>query len=218
MRHPLAHIPTASTRPSGRRTTRALVAVGVVVTGLVLAAPAVAHDALAASDPAADAVLTQAPTQVVLTFAAEQSGVGSEVLVTGGDGRTWSDGPAQVTGTTVTQPLANALPNGTYTVTWRSVAGDGHPVTGTFGFTVEAATPTPTPTATAATAPSPTVEPTESAVAPSPQDPADAVDVALPPAQTGTRPAWLWPGVIGASLAAAALVAWLVRHRRTTHE
>ena len=39
-------------------------------------------------------------------------------------------------GTTVTQPLAGGLPAGAYTVEWRVTSADGHPLSGTFGFTV----------------------------------------------------------------------------------
>jgi hypothetical protein len=74
---------------------------------------------------------------VVLTFAAPQAGIGAEVAVTGPDGATWSDGPAQTSDVTVTQPLLPSLPDGAYSVTWRSVAQDGHPVSGVFGFTLQ---------------------------------------------------------------------------------
>jgi hypothetical protein len=74
---------------------------------------------------------------VVLTFAAPQAGIGAEVAVAGADGTAWSDGPAQTSDVTVTQPLLPAMPDGAYSVTWRSVAQDGHPVSGTFGFTLQ---------------------------------------------------------------------------------
>lgn len=136
MRHPPAHAPAAARRPRLRRTGGPL-AVLTLAGLLAVATPATAHDPLVGSDPADGAVLSAAPTQVVLTFAAPQAGIGAEVAVTGPDGATWSDGPAQTSDVTVTQPLLPALPDGAYTVTWRSVAQDGHPVSGVFGFTLE---------------------------------------------------------------------------------
>lgn len=138
MRHPPAHVSRG--RLVGAWAT-ALLAATVTLT---LASPAVGHDVLVGTDPADGAVLDAAPTQVVLTFAAEQAGVGAEVAVTGPDGASWSDGAAVVAGTTVTQALAAGMPDGAYTVAWRSVAQDGHPVTGSFGFTLDAPDAAPT--------------------------------------------------------------------------
>ena len=138
MRQPPAHVSRG--RLVGAWTT-ALLASAVTV---ALASPAVGHDVLVGTDPADGAVLDAAPTQVVLTFAAEQAGVGAEVAVTGPDGTSWSDGAAVVAGTTVTQALAAGMPDGAYTVAWRSVAQDGHPVTGAFAFSLDAPDAEPT--------------------------------------------------------------------------
>lgn len=218
MRHPLADTPAASVRRSRFVSRRvAAVAVAVVAGAIGVAAPATAHDALVASDPAADATVTAAPTQVVLTFSAAQTGVGSEVLVTGADGQVWSDGPAQVADTTVTQPLTAPLPDGAYTVTWRSVAGDGHPVTGAFGFTV--AVPVASPVA-----PTPTDQPTES-VAPAPEPsmttaaPAlpDAADAGAAAADAGVGRAWVWAAVLAASALVTGM-AVAARRRAVAHD
>jgi copper resistance protein C len=107
--------------------------------------PAVAHDALLDSEPADGAVVTQAPDRVLLSFAATQAEIGAEVVVTGPDGTVWSDGPAVVSGATVTQPLKAGMPSGEYTVLWRSVAGDGHPVDGALGFTLDLPVDPPPP-------------------------------------------------------------------------
>ena len=111
----------------------------VLLTGVLAftSVPAVAHDALVGSEPADGAVVREAPTSVQLSFAATQAGIGAEVVVTGPDGAVWSDGPAEVSGATVTQPLKAGMPSGEYTVLWRSVAGDGHPVDGTLSFKVD---------------------------------------------------------------------------------
>jgi len=132
VRQPPAHVSRG--RLVGACTTALLAAASAVA----LASPAMGHDVLVGTDPPDGAVLDEAPSAVVLTFAAEQAGVGAEVVVTGPDGGSWSEGTAVVTGTTVTQALAAGMPDGAYAVAWRSVAQDGHPVTGAFGFTLDA--------------------------------------------------------------------------------
>lgn len=129
--------PSAGRRRAGR-------VAGLVVAVLLVLAPvgtASAHDALVGSDPTDGAVLPAAPTAVVLTFAADPLGVGAAVAVAGPDGTSWSAGDPVVTGATVTQTLQPAMPNGTYSVEWRSVSGDGHPISGTLSFTVDAPAP-----------------------------------------------------------------------------
>lgn len=178
---------------------------------LVLGPSATAHDVLESTDPPDGAVLEAAPEQVVLTFTAPQAGVGAEVVVTGPDGAPWSEGPAVVAGPTVTQALAAGMPDGAYTVSWRSVAQDGHPVTGSFGFVV-AGPPAPEPTAEV------TAEATAQA-APEPEateQPASAEETATPAtsaeespdAEDGaaSRVAWAVAGLVAASVAAGALV------------
>ena len=140
MRHPPAHPPSGPGHPTApfRRTGGRLAAGAVVLlVSIGWAAPALAHDALVGSEPADGAVLTEAPSQIVLTFSGAQAGVGSEVAVVGPERAVWSDGPVQVSEAVVTQSLRPDMPEGVYTVTFRSVSGDGHPVSGTFAFSVD---------------------------------------------------------------------------------
>lgn len=207
MRQPPAHVSRG--RLVGAWTT-VLLAAAVAVT---LASPAAGHDVLVGTDPADGAVLDAAPTQVVLTFAAEQAGVGAEVAVTGPDGTSWSDGAAVVTGTTVTQALAAGMPDGAYTVAWRSVAQDGHPVTGTFAFTLDAPDAEPTD--------EPTGEPTEDSAdagtdeaAPSSAEPTTALTAES--TDDGEQPGgWSVWHTAAAALAAALAAAVAVVLRRS---
>lgn len=174
---------------------------------LVLGPSATAHDVLESTDPPDGAVLEAAPEQVVLTFTAPQAGVGAEVVVTGPDGAPWSEGPAVVAGPTVTQALAAGMPDGAYTVSWRSVAQDGHPVTGSFGFVV-AGPPAPEPTAEATAQAAPEPEATEQpASAEETATPATSAEES-PDAEDGaaSRVAWAVAGLVAASVAAGALV------------
>lgn len=132
--------------------------------------PAQAHDELLSSSPADGAVLDAAPAAIVLTFAAAPLQDTTKMVATDSTG-------AQYPLTTVTKgPKATAAwpaeaTAGTYTVAWRNVGSDGHPLSGTFSFsftsgTATSATATPTATVVtpgtpiATTGPLPTTAPT----------------------------------------------------------
>lgn len=102
---------------------------------LALPRPAHAHDGLVDTTPAGSTTVA-APPSVELEFTGEPLPLGTLVTVTGPDGAAAADGPAEVVGTTVVQPLAGDLPAGGYRVDWRSTSSDGHALSGTFGFTV----------------------------------------------------------------------------------
>jgi copper resistance protein C len=59
-------------------------------------------------------------------------------VVTGPQGPVQLGAP-EVTESTVSQNLQGGSPAGQYTVAWRVTAADGHPLSGAFAFTAEAA-------------------------------------------------------------------------------
>ncbi|MFD5538368.1 copper resistance protein CopC [Streptomyces sp. NPDC127079] len=114
---------------------------GTLLTALFLAsaAPASAHAALRGSDPADGAVLKSAPASVTLTFT-ESVGLLDDSFrvydptnhrVTTGDPE---HGPAGSDTARITFP--KKLGTGTYTVAWRVVSADSHPVSGALTFSV----------------------------------------------------------------------------------
>jgi copper transport protein len=139
-------VPGSAPRPRVPRSLAArAAALAVLLLALVLgtAVPASAHAALIHTDPADGSVVATAPQRVVLTFS---EGVllsddslrvldphGTNVAV-GTPGH--ADGPDS--GSTATVPLRAGLADGTYTVAWRAVSQDSHPVTGAFTFSVGA--------------------------------------------------------------------------------
>ncbi|MCZ2825964.1 MULTISPECIES: copper resistance CopC family protein [unclassified Modestobacter] len=151
------------------------------------APPARAHDALVRSSPSAGAAVPTAPSSVELDFSGTPLPLGTEVLVLGPDGAVVSTGAAAIQDTTVVQPLSAGLPAGSYTVQWRSTSSDGHPLTGSWDFTVAAGS-----------TPAPDAAPLSVAAA--------AADPALPVG-------WLVGGVLALG-AAAALVLGRLRSRR----
>ncbi|PPS81468.1 copper resistance CopC/CopD family protein [Streptomyces sp. MH60] len=112
------------------------------VLGLLLlggAGSASAHAALSSTDPGDGAVLQRAPGRVTLTFS-ESVGLRDDsfrVLDPSGHRvRTGAAGPADGRADTARVALPGELGEGTYTVAWRVVSADSHPVSGAFTFSV----------------------------------------------------------------------------------
>lgn len=162
------------------------------------ATPARAHDALVDSSPSAGAAVPAAPSAVELEFTGTPLPLGTEVLVLGPDGAVVSTGAAEIRDTTLVQSLTAELPAGNYAVQWRSTSSDGHPLTGSWNFTVAAGS-APAPDVAAPDVAAPDAAP-PSAVA------AAAADPVLPVG-------WLVGGVLALG-AAAALVLGRLRSRR----
>ena len=100
-------------------------------------ASAAAHTALTGSDPANGATEETAPTVVTLTFTEAINPTFANVVITGSDGRNWALGRPQVSGPELRVSLSPDMPDdGEYTVGYRVVSEDGHPVSGTITFTV----------------------------------------------------------------------------------
>lgn len=119
---------------------RKLLAV-LALTGLglfALAGTASAHNSLVGSNPAENASLDAGPPTVMLTFDQPvQEGEGlNSVAITGPDGKEWQGGPATVDSNVVSAPLRELGPKGTYTIGYRIVSADGHPVSGKVTFTL----------------------------------------------------------------------------------
>lgn len=106
---------------------------GPLVLALALAAPAQAHASLVASSPEDGASVATLPDEVSLTFSQEVRAP-AYVVVTGPGGDLAAGDPA-IDGDTVTQAVT-AGPAGDYSLTFRVVSSDGHPITGEVTFTV----------------------------------------------------------------------------------
>lgn len=117
---------------------------------LFTAAPALAHTDLESSSPKNGQTLSAAPARIALTF--------GEDLLTGGDRLAAKDdagtpvelGPSTVEGPVLSAAWPAEADAGTYTVSYRAVADDGHPLEGRIRFTVQSqATPSPVSAPTA---------------------------------------------------------------------
>ncbi|MFF8947953.1 copper resistance protein CopC [Streptomyces sp. NPDC014940] len=123
----------------------------VLGTGLLLlllgtAVPASAHAALRGTDPADGTVLKSAPRRVTLTFT-ESVGLLTDSFRVYDPGnrrlRTGEADHAPGRSDTARVPLPARLGTGTYTVTWRVVSADSHPVSGALTFSVGERTAAP---------------------------------------------------------------------------
>jgi copper resistance protein C len=119
--------------PAARYLLAALLAAAVV---LFPATAAQAHDELTGHAPEQGEKLGQMPDGVTLDFSGVPVALGSMVQVLDGSGTDWADGAVEIVDTRVRQPVRDGAPAGTYTVNWRVVSGDSHPIEGTFEFTV----------------------------------------------------------------------------------
>ncbi|MEU0720518.1 copper resistance protein CopC [Streptomyces lavendulocolor] len=148
---------------ASRRTRTPLTALLLLGTVLALllggAGSASAHATLTKAEPADVSVLETAPKQVTLTFS-------ETVSLSDGSMRVLSPKNLRVDRGAVTHVgkkadtarvlLRGKLPEGTYTVSWRVVSSDSHPISGAFTFSVgqpsatTAAVPTESPDDTAA--------------------------------------------------------------------
>ena len=120
--------------------TRRLLTALAIACVLILAAPvlASAHADLVSSDPASGATLATAPTEIRLTYSeAPDPGVSAVDLLSSGGATLRTGTPTLDGATTLVVPIADPLPDGVYTVSWRVVsADDGHVTAGAFPFGV----------------------------------------------------------------------------------
>ncbi|MEU8982913.1 copper resistance protein CopC [Streptomyces sp. NPDC048309] len=130
---------------SGQRDRRRVVR-GLVLLGSVLAlvlfggvGGASAHAALTGTDPQDGSILKSAPRQVTLTFSESVGLLDDSFRVLTPDNRrvhTGAPGHAGDRSSTARVTLPRGLGTGTFTVVWRVVSADSHPVSGAFTFSI----------------------------------------------------------------------------------
>ncbi|NUW31515.1 copper resistance protein CopC [Nonomuraea sp. SMC257] len=157
------------------------------------AGPALAHDSLKSSDPAKGSTV-KTVEKVKLEFSAKVRM--PFVIVRGADGAPHQAGSAEADGPVVRQALKDTLPDGKYTIAYRVVSSDGHPIEGEIPFTVKGA---PKPETQSPATETPAAQTSETAAAqpaaPQSQAPASSAPAAAATqeagASSGTFPVWL---------------------------
>ncbi|MBT1683709.1 copper resistance CopC family protein [Curtobacterium flaccumfaciens] len=196
---------------TARTTAAALAIVAAGLLTLVGVQPASAHSALTSSTPADGAVVTEPLESVDLTFSeAPLAGLdaGLRIQVTDASGADVARGDVTVSGTTMRRAVD--LDQGGYSVLWRYVSPDGHPIEGTLAFEYRAAAPVSTPSTSATPTPTASTAPTPSATAT-----ATGASDGAPSSSPGIAPG-VWIGLgAGAVLVAGAVVVLLLRRGRS---
>ena len=95
-----------------------------------------AHEQLLESAPATNEKLNSAPTEIAVSFSDDIMELGAVLRLTDAAGDARKLGEAQTSGATVSASVDEELADGAYTVAWRVVSGDGHPISGLIPFTV----------------------------------------------------------------------------------
>ncbi|MFE9655818.1 copper resistance protein CopC [Micromonospora sp. NPDC006431] len=174
---------------------------------LAPATPAAAHNSLQAANPAQDARLSTPPTQITLKFLQKLDPAFTTIVLSDASQRKVPTSEPAVTAATGRVTISQPLSTGTYTVAYRVVSADGHPVQGSYSFTVAApAASTAAPTASAA----PGVAAPAAAASPAAASPA-----ASSRRSDGSGPILLVAGGVTVAVVVAGVVV-LRRRRRAT--
>ena len=214
---------STSVRTRRRTAPRAVLAGLLSAVALVLGGTtASAHDTVLGTAPGDGETLTTAPTQVSVELSAVPQAIGSRMLVTSSDGTVLFDGEPTITDRVASVELP-AVANDGYTVAWRLVSSDGHPIDGTFGFVVDdpaAVAPAEDPTmetqgetdaATGTETSEAATDETTDAADPSPSTTDAATDAASDEDSSGTS----WLPVAGVVVVVVGLVLLVLFRRRS---
>lgn len=205
--------------PARRLFALLLVSLAAAAGSLVAATPAVAHARLVSVTPKDGSTLTSRPALAQLTFSEEVSSQFVTVEVSGPGGSSGASGRPVTKGTVVTQPLAADLEPGEYTVSYRVVSVDGHPITGETSFRYDPPAPEPAPTKSEPATSTPAVGDGSMTTAGAPSEGAGDTTAVVTPVgakvDEGSVPWWVW--IVAAGVLLGGLTALLRGRRRGSH-
>lgn len=110
---------------------------------LAFAPAAYAHAELEATTPTNGQHLAATPQQVTMRFSERVNLIRNGIQVLDRSGQRRNKADPRTDGGTVVIPLDSGLTDGVYTVNWRVVSADSHPINGAFVFSVGTATAAP---------------------------------------------------------------------------
>lgn len=112
------------------------VAAAAIVT-TTMSLPAFAHSELTDSNPTDGQVVKKALDEVSITFSGKIE-KGSDITVTDSKGKEVESNDLTIHNTEMTASFDKPLANDDYQVDWNVLSADGHPVEGTYSFSVNA--------------------------------------------------------------------------------
>lgn len=142
-------------RPQKARLTKikaAIVIVGSLLIVVGASSPGFAHARLISSQPTGGATLTEAPSEIVLDFSERIETSFGGVQVFDPSGNRVESAEPQIAGSTVRMAMPELPVAGDYTVLFRIISGDSHPVEARFAFAYQ---PVPEPSASPSASPTP---------------------------------------------------------------
>lgn len=108
------------------------------------ASPASAHSSLVRSSPAEGAVLPTAPRSITLEFNEKVSKIAPAVVLRDDSDAVISSRAPTIERNVIRSTVPGGLGNGSYSIVWRVVSIDGHPIQGVIRFAIgHASTPDP---------------------------------------------------------------------------
>lgn len=110
-----------------------------VVTLLGGQVAAQAHDSLDSTLPANGSSVEAMPAKITITMSNTPAALGAQIQIIDGTGADWSQGEVSVLDNAATIKTKGGAPAGNYTVKWRLVSSDSHPVEGQFTFVAKTA-------------------------------------------------------------------------------
>lgn len=108
---------------------------------LLAVSPAAAHTDLVSSEPSDGQTLRKPPRTISLTFGENLLSAGSRLVAQDADGAAVTIGSPQVDGAVLSAAWPSSAAQGAFTVSYRTVAADGHPLEGKVRFTIAAPAP-----------------------------------------------------------------------------
>lgn len=174
--------------------------------------PALAHAALDSITPAGGSVLQEPPAQIELVFNERLLEASVKVVVTDSSGDVVIRDRSVVSGAAVSVPWNPDLPGDSYTIAYRVVSGDGHPITGQSTFTLDIPLST---TTTAAGEPMPiTPAPSAPSPSPTPSQPTRLVEPAAPANESVSLTDWrVVAAIILGTAGGVGIVLWQRRRK-----
>ena len=113
----------------------------IVLSSIAFTQIAFAHAEIAKTSPTKNAILAEPPKSVWIEFGESLLTLDTKVVntltVSNSKGKRVDKSPTIVSGARATTKILEALKKGQYLVTYRVVSGDGHPVKGSYYFSVK---------------------------------------------------------------------------------